>query len=143
MNSLKLIFGVVLLSIIISACRSNPVSVKTSQNNDISLLGKWSWKNSSGGITGQILNPPPGTYLFKCFSSDGNYFEYTNDTLKYSTHYFVKKNKTIYSVDSLNIVSFQDISRNAEVILKLTKDSLVTGDNYFDGFISIYTKVIP
>jgi hypothetical protein len=131
---------VIVLIILANGCYSNPTNVQVSQASS-KLEGGWLWKQSSGGIAGQIIIPSENQKVVLKFTSDGRYSQYRNDTLQYSSTYTIKKDKTIYSADSLDVIYFKEYLFEKLVILQLTKDSLELADNFYDGFGFTYIKI--
>lgn len=74
------------------------------------------------------------------FSPDGMYYSFRNDTITNQSKYSLKKQKSIYSGELLDFIVFES-KADDEVIIKLSADSLVIGDNCFDGYISLYKRV--
>ena len=94
-----------------------------------------------GGLQGKVVIPDPGVRSVLTFTSDGQCYRYLNDTLQLSCSYVVKKEKTIYSVDSLDVIIFQDSTELKKVIVQLTQDTLGLGDNMIDGYASTFIRV--
>jgi hypothetical protein len=135
---MKAYFCVAVLSLLVLSCHNEPTSVEYSQT--ISLAGNWLWTSASGGLTGsQVITPSNKIVL--SFTSDGAYSLYRNDTLLNSSIYSVKKGKTIYSSDSMDVIIFRDTTIEKRVIFKLTIDSLELADNMYDGFGYSYIKI--
>jgi hypothetical protein len=137
---MKTNYCVLILSLLVLSCHKEPTSVDNAQA--ITLTGKWQWIRSSGGIGGQTIIPPAGTVVIQTYSSDGVFSQSRNDTLQTTSHYSIKKQKTIYSTDSLDVIVYQDSTLTKQVILYLSVDTLSVGDNMYDGYGSIYKKII-
>jgi len=136
---MKRCFCVLILSFIVLSCHNEPTSVDSSQA--ITLFGKWQWIASSGGLVGQIVTPLPNIRVIQTYTYDGIFSQSWNDTVQISSHFIIKRQKTIYSIDSLNVIVYQDSRLAKEVVVYLAADTLVLGDNFYDGFSSVYKRI--
>lgn len=137
---MKTIFYVIVLIVLFLACNSNPIN-EQSEPITSKLEGEWLWTQSMGGLTGQIIIAPENEKVILKFNSDGYYSQFRNDTLKYSSTYMIKKDRTIYSMDSLDVIFFKDYIFEKLVLFKLMDDTLEVADNFYDGFGSTYIKI--
>ncbi len=129
--------SLVVLSLLALSCNNAPSSIDSSQ--PAALAGNWLWTGAIGGLTGnQVIRPLNKTVV--SFTGGGMFSVYQNDTLLRTSMYSVKKGKTIYSADSMNIILFQDTTIERRVIFKLTADSLELADNFYDGFGYTYIR---
>ncbi|MFZ1976530.1 MAG: hypothetical protein WAV76_01125 [Bacteroidota bacterium] len=115
------------------ACKSNPVA---DNSQTVTLIGKWLWTETSGGLAPTILKPSADQRDIIQFTADSNFYTYGNDTLIRSTHYSIRKGNTN------DTLSWQDKPSYRQVIRVLTKDSLLLCDPGADGFNWAYTKVL-
>jgi hypothetical protein len=136
---MRINYFVLILSLLIISCQKEPTSVDNVRT--ITLSGKWQWISSSGGITGQTIIPPAGTIVIQTYTSDGVFSQSRNDTVQRTSHYSIKKQKSIYSADSLDVIIYQDSTLTKQVILYLSTDTLSVGDNMYDGYGSIYKRI--
>ncbi len=105
------------------------------------IEGQWYWVKSSGGINGITIVPTVDDQIRLRYSKDSVYQFIRTERVVNTSKYFIKKNKSIYQQDSINFIYYSDYQQHYDVILKLTKDSLVFADNYFDGFSRLYVKL--
>ncbi|VAX28240.1 hypothetical protein MNBD_IGNAVI01-968 [hydrothermal vent metagenome] len=130
----------VLLIPILAACET---PTETKKGNDI--FGQWQLKVISGGFAGisDTLDISKDNYIIS-FKYGNKFSRYYNDTLTIEGKFKVKKAKTIFSSDSLNIIEYYDYSVNInienDVIGYLANDTLIIGDNYVDGFSRLYKR---
>ena len=133
------IFLFVLTAYLITDCESYPINPAPAKYQ---LVGEWLWLSRTGGITGGTITPNEGTKQTIKFSPDSLYSVYSNDSLIYRYNFNMQKKRTIYSVDSLDVICFQSMSMSGQrVILRLTYDTLMLGDNLVDGYTYLYKKV--
>jgi hypothetical protein len=130
---------IAIFSLLALNCHSNPTN--TNSSSTTSLTGQWLWVSSSGGISGGVIIPSNNNKQTLLITSDSLFNEYRNDTLTFSDHFTITKEKTIYSVDSLNVIDFQTSRRFNLSVIRLAIDTLVLGDNIFDGYIYKYSKI--
>jgi len=136
---MKTMYCVLIFSLLFLSCKKEPISVDTTQT--ITLTGNWQWIRSSGGIGGGIIVPSASTVVIQAYTSDGMFSESRNDTMKMTSRYSIKKQRTIYSADSLNMIDYQDSTITKQVILYLSTDTLGLGDNMYDGYETFYKRV--
>jgi hypothetical protein len=105
-----------------------------------SYIGSWNWVNSSGGIMGETRTPGTVGYRIRIvFKQDGTYEEYRSDTLYLMTQYTIKREKTIYRSDSLDVIHYE--SGGVSVIFPTFRNTLQLGDNWYDGYCSVYERI--
>lgn len=85
--------------------------------------------------------PLIGNVVIHIYSSDEVFTVSRNDTLKISSHFIIKKQKSIYSVDSLDTIIYEDPTLSKQVIILLSKDILELGDNMYDGYCSTFIRI--
>jgi hypothetical protein len=127
---------VIILIALALSCKSNPIDGNSPPT--ITLTGKWLWMLTEGGFAYQIFKPSANERTIIQFTIDNNYYIYSNDTLKRSTQYSVRKGKSV----NLDTLMWQDMPGYKKVIQILTKDSLLLCDPGADGFNSLYVKVL-
>jgi ADP-glucose pyrophosphorylase len=138
---MKQIIMTAIFSLLALNCHSNPTN--TNSSSTTSLTGQWRWISTSGGISGGVIKPSNNNKQTLLITSDSLYNEYRNDTLTFSDQFTIIKAKTIYSIDSLNVIDFHTSKRFNLSVLRLAVDTLVLGDNVFDGYIYEYSKINP
>jgi hypothetical protein len=105
------------------------------------IEGKWFWLESTGGPDGTILSPTSVNQNTVYFSKDSNYSFYRNNNIEMSSEYTIRKGKSIYLSDSLDFIYYLNPINTNDVILKLTKDSLMLQDTLPFGFRRVYIKI--
>ena len=132
---------IVLFSILLISCKSNPTNENVSQT--VTLSGEWLLTEYSGGISGGTHIPPENQKYVVQFTVDSNYYEYLNDTLISSTHYSIQKKYApgiFPNIDSVDAIVWQNQSYFS-LIRILTKDSLCFWDMCADCFTHNYIKL--
>ncbi|MBU0558743.1 MAG: hypothetical protein KJ799_11465 [Bacteroidetes bacterium] len=106
------------------------------------LFGTWQLKIVSGGFTGSThtIDIHKDNYLVN-FQSDNTASYLYNDTLLWTSPFYIKKNRSIYSQDSLDFIYYTNNSR-FDVIWRLSWDTLSLADNGHDGFTRNYIKIL-
>ena len=126
---------------VLVACET-PTEIQQGNN----LFGKWQLKVISGGFAGinDTLDIAEDNYVIS-FKYGNKFSSYYNDTLTVEGKFKVKKAKTIFSQDSLEIINYYDYNVNVkiedDVISYLKRDTLILGDNYVDSFSRLYIRV--
>ncbi len=105
------------------------------------LTGKWLWSSTCGGIGGWVTTPPPGMQSVTTISATGLWQVHVNDTLRYTAHYVLGRGKSIYSGDSADVVTIRDSLRVRTYVLLQLTDTLVLGDNMYDGYTHGYARI--
>lgn len=104
------------------------------------LFSQWLLRNYSGGLDGKrhVVNTESDRMVLKY---DANYIAALthNDTLLWSDKFSIEKGKSIYSADSLDFIIYKN--KTPDVIIYLSGDTLVLGDNMVDGYESLYSKI--
>jgi hypothetical protein len=136
---MKIHIGVFILSLLILSCSEEPAGIDNSKR--VTINGKWLWVATSGGITGRIITPPPGTMVIHTYTSDGFFSIVRNDTLQKFVRYSIEKQKSNYSDDSLDVIIYHDSTIFKQVIEYLSVDTLSLSDHMIDGFGSLYIRV--
>jgi hypothetical protein len=132
------LFPVILSLLVFPSC-GEPIGIDSPQH--ITIYGKWLWVATSGGITGRIITPPPGTMVIHTYTSDGFFSIVRNDTLQKFVRYSIEKQKSNYSDDSLDVIIYHDSTIFKQVIEYLSVDTLSLSDHMIDGFGSLYIRV--
>ena len=124
--------NLVLVSILLlTSCNSNAIKN--------SLKGEWEWIESSGGIAGELITKESEGYSSTIvFKADSVSF-YRNNSLLGTTLYSIEEGVSIYSSEPVNFINYVS-EKPGEVIIYLTKDSLLMGDNNYDGYTSLYIR---
>ncbi len=106
-----------------------------------SLIGKWSWLSTCGGIAGICYTPKTTqTNINIIFTKDSICCTYRNDTLRSSVRIHTYKVITQYN-DTMNIIT-QGVGVGIDQTFSITHDTLSLNDYMVDdGFGSIYKRI--
>jgi hypothetical protein len=108
--------------------------------NKQTIVGKWLWKETSGGMAGQTFLPPPALIVeFKSFDtcsfyktdtliSSGLYSSYSKDSILF----------TDITPDSAN--NYMGIPRSGKKSYEISNDTLMINDIGNDGYEYLYTR---
>jgi hypothetical protein len=127
---IHILFSLLLLTI---ACKEN----STQAANQSGLVGKWLWKQTTGGIAPRTFYPAGNNIYLLQITKDNNFIESRNDTVTFSD-YFIIYIDTTYKEQ---IIDFTNSNRNNIEVNKVSSDSLTLWDGMFDGYFSFYTRV--
>ncbi len=107
------------------------------------IFGTWSWYNSIGGITGkQVLTPSSVGYTVTIvFRSDSTFQYIRNGTLQATTRFSISRRRDAFTVDTMDVITYQDHRFVSQVIYALSADSLELRDECYDCMGSGYTRV--
>ena len=83
---------------------------ENSYNFSSSLVGKWSWLISCGGVAGCWTPVSTRTTINLVFSSDSIYNFYQNDTLKESVRYSTYKLISVDGKDTSDVIKLGSVS---------------------------------
>jgi hypothetical protein len=122
----------------ISACTKND----DSGPGNPSIVGKWRWVKSVGGIGGTTVTPKTDGYTYRFeFGADSVFKDYQNDKLLLQSNYHTTKN---YKYDSSSpVVDLLKIESNSTPLAYVVRhDSLYFDDIFIaDGFSSVYVRI--
>ena len=126
--------GFFLLVLVFFSCSDN------NDSSDKNLIGTWSWVRTDGGFAFHIHDTPTttGKNIDLKFTSDGNYFYYTNGILSSQGTYQFSTQKSI--VDGTYKKSILFSAGGEMIITKLDNTNLELDDNNYDGIGSSYIK---
>ena len=125
--------------LVLAACSDQPTGFDNSPS--ALIVGDWQLLHSSGGFTGRMSYPGEGVFIIKSFSDDGFYVQTLNDSVTASGEYSIQKDKTIYSLDSLDVIVVKNVVFPKMVIRYLTRDSLLLSDGAHDGYSSLFKRL--
>jgi hypothetical protein len=134
---MKIRLCALILTSLVLSCNEELIGVDNSQT--ISILGKWQWVRSYGGVVG-IITPPPGTVIIHTYTSDGIFSVSRNDTIQIILGYSIEKQKSNYSNELHDFILFHDSMMVKQVIWYLSADTLCLGDDMRYCFSSIYIR---
>jgi hypothetical protein len=103
------------------------------------LHGKWRWRVSVGGIAGHTLTPPPSIRLE--YDRSGLFSYYRNDTLVATTSFVVRREPTLLSADSSDVIHYRDSVRFVPQAFRCDNDTLKLSDLCIDCYNHEYLKV--
>jgi len=110
-------------------------SKESNENQNKTLIGKWTWIQSSGGIAGQIYTPQStGEMITIEFCDDLTYRQYRNEILNIETKYELK------NIEGYNEMFIFYESKPASIITSLENDTLILTDYMDDGYVNVYRK---
>lgn len=116
------------------------LSCKKSQvNPNNSIIGKWRWVKSIGGIAGATLTPQNTSNNFREeFYSDSSFRYYMNDSLIFQKSFSIIKNYKYTATQTVDVLKIEPVSRS----FLLRNDTLYTEDLFIsDGFSDIYVRI--
>ena len=126
--------SIVLLVVPIMACSDS------NEENNESIIGFWTWYETSGGIGGIVETPnTTGETREVLFNEDGNVEFYTNDEVTFSSTYTLSNESTIFSDEELPVVIVEGLDFNYVYSFPYV-DELELQEAVTDGFIHNYRK---
>lgn len=132
-STVKFIFIVLLIGIVMACSESD------SEKNE-SIIGVWTWYETSGGIAGIIETPETtGETRGVAFQEDGGVEFYTNDEVIFASTYTLSNEKTILSDEMMPVVKVDGIDFNYIYSFPYV-DELELQEAVADGFIHNYRK---
>lgn len=110
------------------------------QTSDIkNMYGKWNWVQSSGGIAGATLTPKSEGYTGTLeITSDNTMSTYHNSTLLFHDSFTLTKD-TNKNTNYAGVLTFKT-NGTISYIMRATRDTLIMGDNFADGFTALYVR---
>ena len=108
-------------------------------SNSKLLKGEWRWASSGGGIAGEVLTPQTEGHSAKLVFDGKQATFYRNNNQVGNSKYQLQKRKSIYFEENKDFIVY-DKKRMPDVIIYLVPDTLVLGDNLFDGYTSVYIR---
>lgn len=105
------------------------------------ITGKWQWKMSVGGFTGNdTLRPSTGTAVYLLLKSDGTYQRRTNDGVTGEGSYAVTEATSIFTNSTQKAIRFDNNSAN-EKLIQWNGNQLILLDNHVEPYGAEYTRV--
>ncbi|MBI4547810.1 MAG: hypothetical protein HY707_07515 [Ignavibacteriae bacterium] len=105
----------------------------------IRLYGKWNWLFSVGGFAGHTLRPPPAVRVE--YYPNGSFFYYRSDTLVATTSFTIRREKTILSPDTLDVIHYLDSLRFLPQAFQVDRDTLRLTDVCIDCYYHVYERI--
>jgi len=139
MRYLKYLFVFLFVGSFLPACQKETISPEATGN---SLVGKWQWVSSNGGITGQDQQTPETikTTIHIQFSSDNQFIRYENGVKTQETTYILQKGKSIYSAtESSDLISIDN--SGIRYSYRLENNQLYLFDECYDCYTHQYVRI--
>ena len=102
------------------------------------LYGSWTWAQSSGGIAGITLTPPPSGRIE--FTRNGDFRSFRSDTLLIASMFTIRRERTSFSPDVVPVIHYRDSLRLQPQIYRIRGDSLFLTDLCIDCFSHLYLR---
>lgn len=105
-----------------------------------SIIGKWRWVKSVGGIAGMTITPQSTGYnLSEEFKADSTFKRFKNDSLIAQGKFSIVRNYKYTSTETIDVLKTGGPDDQAFVI---RNDSLFVSDIFIsDGFNTTYVRV--
>lgn len=129
--------------IVCFACSCQSEKTSSTYKNDTEkiqneLIGKWQWKETTGGLAGKKLNPSTAGYTKEIdFYKNNTYKIYKNSSLQKDGTYKIVKKKAINGRQEYII----QYSEGLDEIVKIIDDNLLLTENVYDGFSEAYVRI--
>ncbi|MGF7042220.1 hypothetical protein [Mucilaginibacter lappiensis] len=133
MKCFTLIFAMITLCSV-SSCNKDKMPTSTS------IIGKWRWVKSVGGIAGSTVTPQSTGYnLSEEFKADSTFKRFKNDSLIAQGKFSIVRNYKYASTETIDVLKTGGPDDLAFVI---RNDSLFVSDIFIsDGFNTAYVRV--
>ncbi len=104
-----------------------------------SIIGKWSWVQTQGGIAGTTYTPSRSGYQMTVqYFADSTYKRYKSNALVDENKFSILKNQPLYSSYKGDILKVGGFSRS----LLIRNDTLYLNDVFIsDGFSDVYVRI--
>ncbi|WP_121811515.1 hypothetical protein [Mucilaginibacter kameinonensis] len=136
-NILLLISAIVLCSI--TACNKDNIPGVGSNT----IIGKWRWVKSVGGIGGSTSTPQSSGYTIRNeFNADSSYSRFQDNKLLLNGNFRTIKNYKVSSTQTIDALLISGPTLDTRPVAYLVRnDSLFIGDIYIaDGYNEIYVR---
>lgn len=106
------------------------------------LYGNWLLKVVSGGFAGIVdtLDTSKERNILSFLNENTAIFSH-NDSILWQRNYHIEKRKSIYSLDSLRFIIYENKPLHPRVITYLNNDTLNLADNMYDGYGQMYVRI--
>ena len=106
------------------------------------IYGNWRWTQSVGGFAGTTITPATAGYTMRIVLRTDNFSEfYKNDTLQTITRFIIRRKKSLFSPDSVDVIHYEDTTRFiSQIISVVNSDTLALVDLCFDCYGHIYVR---
>lgn len=121
-----------------AACkRGDDLGPERSDINNI--YGKWNWVQSSGGIAGTTITPKSEGYVGTLeITNDNTFSTYHNSILQFHDSFTLSKD-TSKNTNYAGFVTFKT-NGTTNLVKRATRDTLIIGDDFADGFTALYVR---
>lgn len=122
----------------VSSCHKNGSPGPAS----ISIVGRWRWVKSVGGIAGMTATPASDGYnLTQVYDANSTFKLYKNDSLELQSKYSIIRNFK-YQTQTIDLLKIGDDESN-RTDFTIRNDTLYASNMLFisDGFSSVYVRV--
>lgn len=103
------------------------------------IYGKWNWLISEGGFGWLRLTPPPAVRIE--YDRNGLFSYYRSDTLIATTPFTLRREKTIFSPDTCDVIHYQDPLRFVAQLFRIDNDTLKLTDLCIDCYGHAYRRI--
>jgi hypothetical protein len=107
-----------------------------------SIVGRWRWVKSVGGIAGTTVTPANnGFNLTQVYGADGSFKLYKNDSLELQSKFSIIRNFK-YQTQTIDLLKIDNNESN-RADFTIRNDTLYTSNTLFisDGFSSVYVRI--
>jgi hypothetical protein len=130
----KILLIISLVGLVILSCKKESQKLTT-------LVGRWDWISSSGGIAG-ITYTPQSTGVRKIveYTNDSVFRLIQNDTLLGECKYHLIKSKSVYNQDSALMITYDKYPIRQSFSFT-NQDILIVEDDCYDCFQSTFKRL--
>jgi hypothetical protein len=107
-----------------------------------SIVGRWRWVKSVGGIAGMTITPQSAGYnLTQVYGANSTFKLYKNDSLELQSKYSIIRNFK-YETQTIDLLKIDNNESN-RADFTIRNDTLYTSNALFisDGFSSVYVRI--
>ena len=130
---LYIILLISLLSVSFSSCNKSTFTPSSS------IIGKWSWVQTQGGIAGATYSPSRSGYQMTVeYFADSTYKRYKNNALVDENKFTIIKEQPVYSSYRGETIKMGNLTRTQLI----RNDTLFQSDlNISDGYSDVYVRM--
>lgn len=107
-----------------------------------SIVGRWRWVKSVGGIAGMTITPQSAGYnLTQVYGANNTFKLYKNDSLELQSKYSIIRNFK-YETQTIDLLKIDNNESN-RADFTIRNDTLYSSNGLFisDGFSSVYVRI--
>jgi hypothetical protein len=113
----------------------------TAADGNHDIKGRWLLRSISGGFGGTTeIVDSNDEWTIVSYNADQVATTIHNDTLLWSNTFRIEKRKSIYFSEPKDFIVYEK-QFDPEVVLYVTRDTLILGDNMYDGFSRIFSRL--